>query len=193
MTQDFAQVSAKLEISGLGAEPLRPVLLQYTILDLKSATASATARVEYRRGGKPETRIQGTAQIADLLLNEAAGGERFLAWKSLDAADVALTLSPNRLAIKDVRVDQLGAKIAIAKDRSINLTQVLKPQGDAHEQTTSAESTNERFPGYVWLASACGVARSISRSNSLVLPFSTRVTSIDGAIVGLSSIRVGPS
>ena len=186
VTQDFAQVSAKLELSGLSAEPLRPVLAHYTVLDLKSGVASAQARLEYRRGGKPETRIQGHAKIADLLLNEAASGDRFLAWKSLDATDVALTLSPNRLVIKDVRIDQLGAKIAIAKDRSVNLTQVLKqPEGRAAE-TPKAESESDRFPVRV---ARVGVHRGAVdfADNSLVLPFSTRVRSIDGAIVGLSS------
>jgi hypothetical protein len=186
-TQDFTQANAKVDITGFAAEPMRPVLAQYAALDLKSGTASATARVEYRKGGKPETRVQGNVKVADLLLNESATGERFLAWKALEAADVALTLSPNRLNIKEVRIDQPGAKIAIAKDRSVNLTQVFKaPSGGQTTDAAKADDEADRFPVRVARVSLRRGAVDFS-DDSLVLPFSTRVRSLDGAIVGLSS------
>jgi hypothetical protein len=185
LAQDFTQASAKVNVSALAATPLRPVLSQYTTLDLKSGSASMAARVEYRAKGKPATRVQASAKIADLLLNEAPSGDRFLSWKSLDAADIALTLSPNRLTIKDVRIEAPGAKIAISKDRSVNLTRVMK-RGDATADTQAKEEENERFP--------VRVARIAMRQGtvdfadeSLVLPFSTRVGALNGAIVGLST------
>ena len=156
VAQDFKQASAKANVSGLSAAPLRPVLSRHTTLDLKSGSASITARVEYRAKAKPETRVQASAKIADLLVNEAASGDRFVSWKSLDAADIALTLSPNRLTIKDVRVEEPGAKIAIAKDRSVNLTRVLK-RGDSEAAAPAVEAETERFP-CAWHGSRCGKA-----------------------------------
>jgi hypothetical protein len=184
LAQDFKQASAKLSVSGLAAVPLRPVLSRYTTLDLKSGAASMTARVEYRASAKPVTRVQGSLKVADLLVNEAASGDRFLSWKSLEAADIALTLSPNRLTIKDVRVEAPGAKIAIAKDRSMNLTRVMKADPDAAK---ASEEDDERFPVRVARISMRGGTVDFS-DNSLVLPFSTRVDALNGAIVGLSSI-----
>jgi hypothetical protein len=185
LAQDFKQASAKVNVSALAATPLRPVLSRYTTLDLKSGAASVTARVEYRAGGKPETRVQGSARIADLLLNESPGGDRFLSWKALEAADIALTLSPNRLNIKDVRIESPGAKIAIAKDRSVNLTRVIK-HDDAKKDAPASEEERERFPVRVARIAMRGGTLDFA-DDSLVLPFSTRVASFDGAIVGLST------
>lgn len=184
LAQDFTQATAKVNVTGLAATPLRPVVAQYTTLDLKSGSASMTARVEYRAKAKPMLRVQASTKFIDLLLNEAASGERFLSWKSLEAADVSLTLSPNRLTIKDVRVEAPGAKIAIAKDRSVNLTQVVKRSDAA---PAASDSDDEPFP--------VRVARIAMRDgtvdfadDSLVLPFSTQVKALNGAIVGLSTM-----
>jgi len=51
-----------------------------------------------------------------VLVNETRTGDRFLSWKTLSADEVAFTLAPNRLAIKEVRVLEPGAKVAISKD-----------------------------------------------------------------------------
>ena len=56
VAQDFKQASAKANVSGLSAAPLRPVLSRYTTLDLKSGSASMAARVEYRAKAKPAKR-----------------------------------------------------------------------------------------------------------------------------------------
>lgn len=188
VTQDFSQASAKLDISGLVTVPLRPVLSQYTVLDLKSGTASASVRLEYRNGGKPVVRVQGNATVADLLVNEAATENRFVSWKTLEAVDVALTLTPNRLNIKEVRVDQPGAKIAITKDGSVNLAQVLKKPAATPAETakSAAEAEADPFPVRVGRVSLRRGIVDFS-DDSLVLPFATRVRSLDGAIVGLSS------
>ena len=185
VAQDFKQASAKANVNGLAAAPLRPVLSRYTTLDLKSGSASITARVEYRAKARPETRVQASAKIADLLVNEAASGDRFVSWKSLDAADMSLTLSPNRLTIKDVRVEAPGAKIAIAKDRSVNLTRVLK-RDESEAAKPAAETETERFPVRVARISIRDGTVDFS-DDSLVLPFATRVQALNGAIVGLSS------
>ncbi|HEV7802822.1 MAG TPA: DUF748 domain-containing protein, partial [Burkholderiales bacterium] len=77
LAQDFTQANVQLDMAGVAAEPLRPVLAHYTILDLKSGTASGTARLDYRSGGKPALRMEGNARILNLLVNEADTGDRF--------------------------------------------------------------------------------------------------------------------
>ena len=186
LAQDFKRANVKIDAVEIGAEPLRPVLARYTVLDLKSGKVSAAARLDYRNGGKPELRVEGNAAILNLLLNEANTSERFLSWKALNAESIALTLSPNRLTVKEIRVQEPGAKILIAKDRSVNITQVLKRRSDAPESAQPGETRSERFPVRV---ARIGLQQGTLdfADNSLVLPFATSVKSLNGAIVGLSS------
>jgi hypothetical protein len=186
LAQDFTLATVKLDAAGVAAEPLRPVLARYTILDLKSGTASATARLDYRSGGKPALRMEGNARILNLLVNEADTGDRFLSWKALAAENIALTVSPNRLTVKEIRVQAPGAKIFITKDRSVNITQVLKRGTDSQASAQTRTTQSDRFPVRV-VRVVLQQGTLDFADNSLVLPFATRVKALNGAIVGLSS------
>ncbi|HYM47713.1 MAG TPA: DUF748 domain-containing protein, partial [Burkholderiaceae bacterium] len=186
LAQDFMQASVKLDAVGVGAAPLRPVLARYTGLDLRSGNASAAARLDYRSGGKPVLRVEGSAKILNFLVNEADTGDRLLSWKTLSADNIALTVSPNRLTVKEIRVQEPGAKIVVAKDRSVNITQVLKRRSYAEASVETSKAQSDRFLVNV---ARVGLQQGTLdfADNSLVLPFATRVNSLNGTIVGLSS------
>jgi uncharacterized protein DUF748 len=186
LAQDFKQANFQLEAAGINAEPLRPLLARYTVLELKSGNASAVARLDYRSGSKPAMRVEGNAKILNLLVNEADTGDRFVSWKALVADSVALTLSPNRMTVKEIRVFEPGAKIVVAKDRSVNITQVLKDRGEAKATTSASQTSSDRFRVRVARIGLQGGTLDFA-DNSLVLPFATRVRRLNGAMVGLSS------
>ena len=54
-----------------------------------------------------------------------------LAWKTLLAENFALSLSPDKLVVKEVRVLEPRMKMVIAQDRSINLTKVMRNNASA--------------------------------------------------------------
>ena len=186
LAQDFAQANVKLDAAEIDIGPLRPVLARYTILELKSGkVASAAARIDYRRGGKPALQVAGSAKISKVLVNEADTGDRFLSLRMLTADDIALTLSPDRVTVKEIRIEEPGAKIFVAKDRSVNITKVLKDLGGPRPVEQDKTQGN-RFPVRVARLSLQHGILDFA-DNSLVLPFATRVKSVTGTIVGLSS------
>ncbi|HEV2040467.1 MAG TPA: DUF748 domain-containing protein, partial [Casimicrobiaceae bacterium] len=186
LAQDLMQANVKLNAEGVATEPLRPMLARYTHLDLKSGTASAAARLDYRSGGTPALRVEGNAKILNLLVNEADTGDRFLSWKTLAAENIALTVSPNRLTVKEIRIQEPGAKIIVAKDGSVNFTSILKRRPDAQVSVQTSKTPSDRFPVQI---ARIGLQQGTLdfADDSLILPFATRVNSINGAIVGLSS------
>jgi hypothetical protein len=186
LAQDLMQANIKLAAAGVGAEQLRPVLARYAILDLKSGSASAVARLDYRGGGKPALRVDGNAEILNFLVNEADTGDRFLSWKTLIAENIALTVSPNRLTVKEVRIQEPGAKIVIAKDHGVNIMQVLKRRSDSEASAQASNTQSELFPVRI---ARIGLQQGTLdfADNSLVLPFATHVNSLNGTIVGMSS------
>jgi hypothetical protein len=200
----FRKVEAQVEVKDVALAPLRPWLAHHATLDLRSGQASASARVSYQTGGEgPPLRATGSVSLDDVLVNETETGERFLAWKTMATDDVTLTLAPGRLQVGEVRLTEPGAKVVIARDRSLNLTHVLKTGGSP----AAAPAPPPGRPGVAGAPPPASrepdrdafhvhVARVSVRDGtvdfadlSLVLPFSTRISRFGGAAVGISTER----
>ena len=196
IAQDLKRADAQVEATGVPLTPLQPLIAHYAALDLKSGHASASARIHYQGGGKaPSLSATGTMSMGDVLLNETETGDRFLSWKTLSADEVAFTLAPNRLAIKEIRVLEPGAKVQISKNGEVNLAQVLRPGGAGRANPAPAASRRapEKSAGDTF---AANISRIRVRNGtvdfadfSLALPFSARVRRFNGAAVGISTDR----
>jgi hypothetical protein len=198
----FDRIDAQVELRKLPLTQLRPLLVRYTTLDIKSGVVSASARMDYQAGsGRPALRTTGAVTVGDLLVTESATGDRFLAWKTLSTDDLSLTLAPNRLRIKELRVGEPGAKVVIAQDRSLNFTQVMRSDGAEAARGASPDGSRPgaaaapggRRSGAPGEAFDARVARVSVRDGtvdfadmSLVLPFATRITRFSGTAVGIS-------
>ena len=207
IAQSLDGVEALVEMKQVSLAPLRPLLARYATLDLRSGHVSASARVGYQaRGQGPALSATGAVTVGDVLVNESDTGDRFLSWKTLSTDDLTFTLAPNRLRIKEIRVTEPGAKVVIAKDRSLNLVHVLRSEADPTAPVATPDGPREA------VAAALGpkrpepgsqpfdarVARVSVRNGtvdfadlSLVLPFSTRITRFGGTAVGISTERTG--
>jgi hypothetical protein len=124
--------------------------------------------------------------------------------KTLSADEVAFTLAPNRLAIKEVRVLEPGAKVAISKDGEVNLAQVLGPDArrangpaasDRKERAAATisrrapeESAGDAFTADIGRFRVRNGTVDFS-DRSLALPFSARVRRFNGSAVGISTDR----
>jgi uncharacterized protein involved in outer membrane biogenesis len=205
IAQGLETADAQVEATAVALTPLQPFIARYAALDLKSGHASASARVNYRGGGKgPSLSATGTVSIENVLVNEARTGDRFLSWKTLSADEVAFTLAPNRLAIKEVRVLEPGAKVAISKDGEVNLAQVLGPDArrangpaasDRKERAAATisrrapeESAGDAFTADIGRVRVRNGTVDFS-DRSLALPFSARVRRFNGSAVGISTDR----
>ncbi|HEX2828802.1 MAG TPA: DUF748 domain-containing protein [Burkholderiales bacterium] len=188
LQQDFAGAGAQVDLARIALEPLEPLLTRHATLDLKSGQLSAKARVAYRRGRQPELTARGEVALSDVLINEAGTNERFASWKTLAVDGADLSLAPDRLAIREVRVIEPGGKIIIAKDRTVNLTKVVKTDASPAppQQPTSSGAEAPAFPYEIETVRISKGTLDFA-DLSLVLPFATQVHELDGAIVGISS------
>jgi uncharacterized protein involved in outer membrane biogenesis len=193
LQQDFGGANAQVALARMRLEPLQPLLAKHAALDLKSGQLSAKARVAYRRGAQPALLTRGQFAVDDFLVNEAASGDRFASWKTLGADGVELSLSPDRFAIRQMRLLQPGAKIVIAKDRTINVTQVIRkepaPEGERAKAAAPSKPAASEPPAFPWEIGTIRFDNGILdfADLSLVLPFATQVQALNGAIVGISS------
>ena len=185
----------RLVLNNLSLKPAQPFVSQAANLTLASGAASGSGRLKY--DGK--LAFDGGFRVADLLLNESESGERFLAWKTL--ASDSVSYRPAALDIDELRLDGLGAKLVIDKDKTVNLKKILKaqtppPAGQAAAAAPPAPAKTE--PSKAEPATRMTIDRVRVENGeldfadlSLALPFGTRIHHFKGAINGISSRSPG--
>ena len=174
----------KLALRDLSLKPAQPYIAQAANLELASGRASLQGRLKVAG----DLDFNGGFSVDDLLVNESgAGGERFLAWKRLSSDSVSVT--PKALAIEELRLDSLGAKLVIYPDKTVNLKRILKDAPAPAAPVPAVSATR---------APATPVRMTIDRIRvengeldfadlSLALPFGTRIHGFKGALNGIST------
>jgi hypothetical protein len=178
-----ANADFQIKLDGLALTPAQPYVGHFTTLKLKGGTLSADGQVHF--DGKTG-RYDGAVAVRNLNILEADGKLTFLAWKSLSTT--TLSASSAGLTVRELLLDGLDTRLIIAKDKSINFTQVLRQKSVATPQSATQSGAATPLP--------IRIARlRISRSqlefadHSLVLPFGTHIHALSGTLVNISSQR----
>lgn len=160
-----------LKIKDLSLSPAQSYLSSFAKLTIASGKLGASGHASYDGKG---ARYAGSFSIDDLRLLEKRK-RVFLSWKSLSTSN--LRVDSSKLAIATLEVDRPYAKLIIAKNRSVNLSRVLKKR---------AAASGSNFP--------IDIGRIRIRrgemdyaDHSLALPFGTRIHRLHGFVNGISS------
>jgi hypothetical protein len=191
---DGRAADAMLAVTRLGMTPAQPYVARTAAVVLRSGEVSTEGRLTYRAGPRgAAVTYTGTVDIDGLAVMEAAMTDPVLAWKSLHAETVRFGLGPDRLEIDEVRVTELGGRLVIFKNKTLNVAQLMKPAAStagpgpsALPATAAGREPAPAFPVTV---------RRVRLDNgsmdyadlSLVFPFATRIHGLDGVIAGLGS------
>jgi uncharacterized protein involved in outer membrane biogenesis len=182
---------AKVITDKVNLMPLHALIASHTTLSLKSGVASTAIEWEYTANGQSDAVLNasGTASIDGLLLDETRSGDRFLACQTVTANGIHFRSAPGHLVIDDVRVIEPDAKVLIFPDRTINLIKAFDKNGAdkrAELQVTAEQPAKQRFPIEV---TRVRVERGKVdyTDQSLVLPFSTKISDFHGTVSGISS------
>jgi hypothetical protein len=131
LTPAMPAADVKFRLSNLALSPAQPYLAQAANLKLASGRLSTQGRVRFdgKQPDSPKVDFVGGFDVVDLLLSETESGERFLAWQQLVSDSVRA--NPTSLDIEELRLNKLDAKLVIFKDKTVNLTRILKSPPDA--------------------------------------------------------------
>ncbi len=178
----------RVKLDDLSLKPAQPLVAQAAHLTLAGGRVSSAGRVRLQ-GSK--VRYDGGFAVEGLLLNEAGNNERFLAWKSLGTNRLAVT--NDAMAMDELRVVGLGAKLLIAQDRSINVGRIIKKRAAAGD---AAPAKTEKVAARPAASPPYGIKIARVRVSegdvdfadlSLALPFGARIHDLKGEVVGLSN------
>jgi len=179
---------------GVPLQPLQPALARYAALALKSGALGADAVLST---GKDEAagalRISGSAHVDALRLDEAKTGDRFLAWKRLQAQSINLDVQGRRLVIGQALLDGAQARLEISREGQLNLKRVLRDTGSSNggeaARASNEASAHGAQPAFVALVDRLRIRDGSLRfaDRSLVLPFVADITQFNGTVVSLST------
>jgi hypothetical protein len=184
----------KIKIDGLALAPIQPYLASATILKLVGGTVSAAGEARYAGGSGT---YAGGFAVENLRIMEGDERRPFLAWKSL--ATDNLTASPAAVDIKTLTLDGLDTALTVAKDRTVNVTQILKAQPQPKHKPGAHPAAAPRPAQSATKTAAAPVpvihiARFRIRhgeldyaDQSLFLPFATHVHDLNGTIGNIST------
>src|SRR5687767_666521 len=128
LAPDGRAADAMLAVTRLGITPAQPYVARSAAVVLRSGEVSTAGRLTYRAGATGAVvTYTGTVDIDGLAVMEAAITDPVLAWKSLHAETVRFGLGPDRLEIDEVRVTELGGRLVIFKNKTLNVVQLMKP------------------------------------------------------------------
>ncbi|WP_045226467.1 DUF748 domain-containing protein [Methyloterricola oryzae] len=184
---------AKLKIDHFDLKPLRTVVSRYAALELDSADFSTELAVDFKQAEPmPKVKVSGKADLASLKLIQVMDRKTFLGWKNLGVSGIDFSLTPDKLAVKEVRILRPDAIIHIFKDHSTNIAAIFKPQkpepatkAPAKPEAGKAKAADKPFPVTVGRIRVDDAEIDFA-DESLVLPFATHITDFDGAISGLT-------
>jgi hypothetical protein len=215
VTPAMPAVDVKFKLSNLALSPAQPYLVQAANLKLASGRLSTQGRVKFdgKQPASPKVDFVGGFDVVDLLLSETETGERFLAWQKLGSDSVRA--NPTSLDIEELRLNKLDAKLVIFKDKTVNLTRILKAAPDASAADPLVNPATAEATDAAVVAEAPRAEAKVSEDKpvepvqpafrvaieririenslldfadySLALPFGTRIHSLKGAFNGITT------
>jgi uncharacterized protein involved in outer membrane biogenesis len=175
--------SADLDVAGKGLQLtlLKPYLGANPPATIKSGTASMSGKARLRKT-RPTATFDGRASITKFALDDSTR-DPLLAWQEMKVSGIRYTQAPDLLRIREVVLEQPFARVAISKDRNINLMSLT---------TMMPADTTTPPLKYEIGEVKINNARIDFSDESLILPFRTNIDSAHGTIRDIASFGGAP-
>jgi len=180
-------LEASVKVSDLSLPPLQSYFLSFPAITLASGKVSASGKVKYAlKDGSNDLGFDGNATISEFHIKEVKTGDTLVAWSRLQNDGIKFALSPMRLDIHEVRLVELGAKLIIQEDGTINVKEVLK-QGTDSSATQEKPAKDEKLPP-IKVRRVLLEKGKLQFSDLLLRPqFGALIHELKGVISGLST------
>ncbi|MGB5615894.1 MAG: DUF748 domain-containing protein, partial [Desulfobacterales bacterium] len=184
-------VESRIDMTGVALTPLQPYIDSVANLDLHSGELSSQGTLRYgMKAVGAELAYDGGLNLAKLRLTESGSKDTLLGWQALKTDQLKLRLAPNRLDVKEIKLDRPIGQLIIEEDRSVNLVQVFKTEPPAAGAPAGA-GPSKAAGGNVFPVSI----QKLRIDNgildfadlSLTPQFGTKIHELGGVVAGMSS------
>ncbi len=122
-------VHARIDIDSLNVTPAGPYLTRFAHLEMRSGKLNVHGDVDVitAAGEPPDTRFEGDVIMDDLELFDTLKNESFFGFDRLAVLKMSAASQPPGAEVEEIALNGIYARIAIAKDRTININDVFAP------------------------------------------------------------------
>ncbi len=189
-------LQARVEASGLALAPLQPLTARYASVKLSGGEAAFAGALNM--GAKAaKLGFTGSASISHVAIDDT-DGTRLIGWKSLATDSLRLSLTPDKVEIDELRWTAPAGKLAIAADRTTNISRAFAREGaaaaTAQEPSTSAPSKPAPATATATPAAPVGsvAAQGANSGEAIGFPVSIRRVRIEQGQLEFSDASVQP-
>ncbi|MDO8961948.1 MAG: DUF748 domain-containing protein, partial [Methylophilus sp.] len=159
-----------LQLKDAAFKPFAPYLNQQAKLELASGTANIHGKVSMQQQKTFNLNFAGGFSVQQLALNEEATKAPFLTWQQLASDDLTLSLSPNRLHMGALKVQQPAGKFIIYADKTTNISRILRssdntPSPVENPPATSIQTKPSNAPVSSGLLQTAAIAAQAGATN----------------------------
>jgi uncharacterized protein involved in outer membrane biogenesis len=171
---------------------LQPYLAQQTAMTLHSGRLGVKGDVAFTApADKPvRSKISGELRVDDLRTTDRLLREDFVKWSSLAITGIQFQQQPDRLRIDRIVARKPYARVVIAEDGSVNVSQVLAPQKETPKNEVSEKKPETRaskpFPVEIRTVQVVDGSANFA-DHSLQPNFASGIVGLNGEVSGLSS------
>jgi len=185
-----------LELGNIDLRSAQPYIARMTEMTLMSGRLGAKGKVELirDRADALQPRYTGTLQLSKLRTIDNALEQDFIRWDQLNASGIDYDGARSRLVIKEIATRRPYARVIVASNGTVNISEVLTPSAPAPSSDQAASSPPRAPPAQSSdsLDVRIGLVR-IDRGSanfadfSLTPNFATGIQELSGTVAGLSS------
>ncbi len=132
-----------VNLSKLSLKPFAPYVNQFALLRLNTGNADVSGKVKLNQEQALKLSFNGKFGVQNLAVVEEADDKPFLSWKRLGSENLKLSLSPNKLHMGNLKIEQPAAKFIIYQDKTTNLNRILRNTADSNQNTQKTEVVND--------------------------------------------------
>jgi len=180
-----------LDLKDFPLPSLQPYVAQATAMTLHSGRFSTKGNLAFTApAAAPVTsKFSGEVRVDDLRTTDRLLREDFVKWRSLAITGIQFQQQPDRLRIDRIVARQPYARVVIAENGTVNVSEVLAPQKEVPEKKPEKKpETRASKPFPVAIRTVQVVDGSANFADHSIQPnFASGIVGLNGEVSGLSS------
>lgn len=190
-----------LNVKDIAINPVQPYFADKVALIIKDGYVSADGRVtaDMSRPSGMRLTYRGMAAVTELATVDRQGAEELISWKSLYVNGIDFANEPMKIAVKEVAINDVYAKIVVNPDRSLNILKAASPgdtkagpegQEKAKPGKPAATQPGKSAPAKITVDKITVQAGRLNFTDRSINPtFQTDLSQLGGRVTGLSSLE----
>ena len=198
---DPMSATLSVTLKNIDIAPFQPYFTDKVKLTVTGGDISTSGKMNLSldRAGKVQAGFVGETSVNRFASVDKLAFEKFLQWDSLALTGINVAYSPIQVDIKGISLTHFYARILVAPDGTLNLSQILqRTDGDVHGATTPQANTTTpqaKAPADTQMPASMTKIESVTlqggeidlTDKSIQPNYSASLTEIGGRVSGLSS------